>query len=193
MRIRKYFKILKDEEIARRYFVMNSFDGALTILGVVIGMYVAGIEEARIVIVSCLGAAIAMAVSGIWGAYAAERAERVRALRELERHMLMDLGETRVGRRVHMISFLIALVDGLSPMLVSLILIFPFFISQLGGYSIEYAFGSSIVLVLVVLFLLGAFVGRIGKDNLVKSGVKMVLAGILVGVIVFSLEGLKFD
>jgi len=191
MEIVKYLRILKEEEIARRYFVMNSFDGVLVVLGVVIAMYLAGIDEARLVIVSCLGAAIAMAVSGVWSAYAAERAERTKALRELERHMLKDLEETRIGRKVQMMSFLIALVNGLSPLFISLVLISPFVISQLGFLQLELAFYSSITLVLAVLFLLGVFVGRVGKENLVISGVKMALAGIVVSVIIFCLECLK--
>jgi len=191
MEIVKYLRILKEEEIARRYFIMNSFDGVLVALGVVIAMYLTGIDEPRVVIVSCLGAAIAIAVSGVWSAYAAERAERMKALRELEKHMLKDLGETRIGRRVHIMSFLIALVNGLSPLFVSLVLIFPFVISQLGLLPLELAFYSSITLILTVLFLLGVFVGKIGEENLMKSGMKMVLAGIVVGVIIFVLGGLR--
>ncbi|HDH41669.1 MAG TPA: hypothetical protein ENG12_04620 [Candidatus Altiarchaeales archaeon] len=191
MEIVKYLRILKEEEIARRYFIMNSFDGVLVALGVVIAMYLTGIDEPRVVIVSCLGAAIAIAVSGVWSAYAAERAERMKALRELEKHMLKDLGETRIGRRVQIMSFLIALVNGLSPLFVSLVLIFPFVISQLGLLPLELAFYSSITLILTVLFLLGVFVGKIGEENLMKSGMKMVLAGIVVGVIIFVLGGLR--
>jgi len=191
MEIVKYLRILKEEEIARRYFIMNSFDGVLVALGVVIAMYLTGIDEPRVVIVSCLGAAIAIAVSGVWSAYAAERAERMKALRELEKHMLKDLGETRIGRRVHIMSFLIALVNGLSPLFVSLVLIFPFVISQLGLLPLELAFYSSITLILTVLFLLGVFVGKIGEENLMKSGMKMVLAGIVVGAIIFVLGGLR--
>ena len=191
MEIVKYLRILKEEEIARRYFIMNSFDGVLVALGVIIAMYLTGIDEPRVVIVSCLGAAIAIAVSGVWSAYAAERAERMKALRELEKHMLKDLGETRIGRRVHIMSFLIALVNGLSPLFVSLVLIFPFVISQLGLLPLELAFYSSITLILTVLFLLGVFVGKIGEENLMKSGMKMVLAGIVVGVIIFVLGGLR--
>ncbi|RLI88408.1 MAG: hypothetical protein DRO62_03745 [Candidatus Altiarchaeales archaeon] len=191
MEIVKYLRILKEEEIARRYFVMNSFDGVLVALGVVIAMYLTGIDEPRIVIVSCLGAAIAIAVSGVWSAYAAERAERMKALRELEKHMLKDLEETRIGKRVQMMSFLIALVNGLSPLFISLVLIFPFVISQLGLLPLELAFYSSITLILTTLFLLGVFVAKIGEENLIKSGIKMVLAGIVVGAIIFVLGGLR--
>jgi predicted membrane protein (TIGR00267 family) len=189
MEITKYLKILKKEDIARRYFVMNSFDGILVVLGVVIAMFtrIDEINDAGIVIIACLSAAIALAVSGVWSAYAAERAERMKALRRLERYMLKDLGGTRIGKSTQILSFLIALVNGLSPLIISLFLISPFVVSKLGFLQLELAFYSSITLVLVVLFLLGVFVGNVGKENLIKSGTKMVMAGIVVGIIVFCL------
>lgn len=191
MKIVKYLQILKGEEIARRYFIMNSFDGALTILGIIIGMYTAGVNDARIVVISCLGAAVAMAVSGVWGAYVTERAERMRELKKLERHMLRDLGGTRISRSANLMSFLIALVDGLSPLLVSILLIIPFILSQLNVIPLHIAFYSAMGMVLLILFTLGLLVGTIGKDDMIKSGLKMVLAGIIVSVIVLFLEGLK--
>ncbi len=191
MKALEYIKLISEEEIARRYFIMNSFDGALTILGVLIGMYTAGVTESRVIIISCLGVAVAMAVSGIWGAYTSERAERLKDLRHLEEHMLMDLGKTKVGREVQLMSVLIALVNSLSPLAVSLVLISPFMLAQAGIFSLAHAFTASAALTAAILFLIGAFVGSIGKDNILKSGIKMLFAGILVGVLVFIIEGLS--
>ena len=39
-RLKRYAEISNVGEISRRYFVMNAFDGALTMLGVVIGSYI---------------------------------------------------------------------------------------------------------------------------------------------------------
>ena len=44
-RWKKYYEISSAGDITRRYFVMNAFDGALTMLGVVIGAYIAGIPK----------------------------------------------------------------------------------------------------------------------------------------------------
>ena len=94
-RIKKYAEITEVGEIARRYFVMNAFDGSLTTLGIIIGFFLADIGEtatgAETVIVTTLATALAMGISGIWGAYLAERAERIRELKKLERHMMTDL------------------------------------------------------------------------------------------------------
>jgi predicted membrane protein (TIGR00267 family) len=191
MDLLKALKELKNEEIARRYFVMNSFDGALTILGIVIAVYISGKHESGIIIISSLGAAVAMAISGIWGAYSIERAERLRVLKELERHLMADLEETEIEKKVNATTILVALVDGLSPMLATLIIISPFFASQLGFIGAESAFYYSVAIVVIVLFLLGALVGHVAKEDRAKSGAKMVLAGIAVAVTVLLLDLLK--
>ena len=42
-KLRRYIRISEVAPISRRYFIMNAFDGATTILGIVIGAYVAEI------------------------------------------------------------------------------------------------------------------------------------------------------
>lgn len=61
-RIRNYLKVSKVAPISRRYFVMNAFDGAATILGIVVGAYVADINTPFLVISSGLGATLAMSL-----------------------------------------------------------------------------------------------------------------------------------
>jgi hypothetical protein len=46
-KIKRYINISGITPISRRYFIMNAFDGATTILGIVIGAYVAEITNAR--------------------------------------------------------------------------------------------------------------------------------------------------
>jgi predicted membrane protein (TIGR00267 family) len=191
MDLLKALKELKNEEIARRYFVMNSFDGALTILGIVIAVYISGKHESGLIIISSLGAAVAMAISGIWGAYSIERAERLRVFKELERHLMADLEETEIEKKVNSTTILVALVDGLSPMLATLLIISPFIASKLGLMGAESAFYYSIAIVVIILFLLGALVGHVAKEDRAKSGAKMVLAGIAVAVTVILLDLLK--
>ncbi|MEM4347864.1 MAG: hypothetical protein QW802_04695 [Candidatus Altiarchaeota archaeon] len=187
----KYLKFLGKDNIIRRYFVMNSFDGALTILGLLIALFFANVKEAKIIVVSCLGAGIAMFVSGIYGAYAAERAERLRELKELEKHLMTDLDETKIGRKLAQVSILVALVDGLSPFLVSLLLSMPFILSSMNFFSLEYGFFISFMLILSMLFSLGFIVGKIAVENPIKEGIKTLSAGIIVGMLLFILEFLK--
>jgi len=44
-KIRRYIKISEFAPIGRRYCIMNAFDGATTILGIVVGTYVAEITN----------------------------------------------------------------------------------------------------------------------------------------------------
>ena len=45
-RFKEYEEVAGIGEIARRLFAMNSFDGVLTIIGVLMGNYTAGVREA---------------------------------------------------------------------------------------------------------------------------------------------------
>lgn len=83
--LREYDKLANISEIARRYFAMNAFDGVLTIIGVLMGNLVAGVNSAQIVLSTGLTTSVAMGISGLWGAYLTESAERKRDLGELSK------------------------------------------------------------------------------------------------------------
>ncbi|MBC7261086.1 MAG: hypothetical protein H5T63_03650, partial [Chloroflexi bacterium] len=97
-RLKEYQEVADIGEIARRYFAMNSFDGVLTILGVLMGSYLSGVREPSVVIITSLTTSVSMAISGLWGAYLTESAERQRSLDDLEEYTLIDLTNTRIGR-----------------------------------------------------------------------------------------------
>ena len=67
-------------DIARRYFVMNGFDGALTVLGIIVALYIGDVQSYTLIIIAALGSGISMAVSGFVGAYMSETAERKKEL-----------------------------------------------------------------------------------------------------------------
>ena len=105
--------ITRTREIVRRYFVVNGFDGALTMLGLIIGFLVSAPADLSVVINVCLGAAIALGMSGLSSAYISESAERKHALEKLERAMISDLQDSAHGDATRWVPFLIALVNGL--------------------------------------------------------------------------------
>ena len=187
-RIRKYAEITEVGEIARRYFVMNAFDGALTTLGFIIGFFIAGVEDPNVVIVAVLAGALAMGISGIWGAYLAESAERKRELKMLERHMMTDLSKSIMARASRFAVIFSALIDGLSPALASIVGILPFFFGVGGGVSFAVLFYISVGLNLGILFLLGIFLGHVSKENVLVMGLKVVLAGVVITIILWLLN-----
>ena len=101
-------RITSTRDIVRRYFVVNGFDGALTMLGLIIGFIVSTPANLSVIINVCLGAAIALGMSGLSSAYISESAERRRALRKLEQAMISDLQESAHGDATRRVPMLIA-------------------------------------------------------------------------------------
>jgi predicted membrane protein (TIGR00267 family) len=187
---KEYDDIAEIGEIARRYFVMNAFDGILTIIGVLTGSYAARVESASVVITMGLATSIAMGISGLWGAYFTEAAERKRDLGDLENHTLTDLSETRIGRASRVAGVIVALVDGLAPFLSALLALLPFFFSNYLG-SIYLSYYLSLGIALLSLFGLGAFLGMVSRENIALWGLKMIGAGLLSIGLGYLLGGLE--
>ncbi|MBD3304505.1 hypothetical protein GF343_05135 [Candidatus Woesearchaeota archaeon] len=185
--LKDIFNVIKEHEIIRRYMIINSFDGALTILGILMASFIAGIRSPALVILPSVGAAVALCVSGVWSAYAAEAAEVKKKMKELEKHMLRPLHATKKSRENILITLLAGLVNGFSPFIIAFVIIIPFFLANAGTISVMHAYYSSIVLIAVVLFLLGIFLGKIAKENLYKNGFKMLLAGVAIAVVFYLL------
>jgi predicted membrane protein (TIGR00267 family) len=188
-KLREYSKISEVERIARRAFANNSFDGVLTMIGVVMGSFVVGVEDATVVLVTGLSTALAIGISGGWGAYLTESAERRHAVGELERRTLTELHDTKIGKASRMAVIMVAAVDGLSPFLSALLVVLPFFFVSLLP-SISYAFYASIGMALVALFALGVYLGNISKEKMILSGVKTTVAGIVCISLSYFLEQL---
>ena len=177
-RLREYGDLANIGEIARRYFAMNAFDGVLTIIGVLMGNYSAQVRSSSTVLATGLSTCVAIGISGLWGAYLTESAERRRDLAELESYTLTDLSQTKIGRASRTAVVIVALVDGFAPFLAALVVLLPFFFTTLWtNITISYYF--SLGLALIALFALGAFLGNISRQNLIVSGAKMIGAGLM--------------
>jgi len=188
MGLKTFLSLLKEHGIIRRYIIVNSFDGALTILGIIFASFVAGISNPRFVVLPCIGAAIALFISGVFGAYAAERAESKKSIKELETHLLRKVDGTLVTKRGKKNVFIVALINGLSPMIVAFFILLPFFFSSGEIININSAYYFAFLIAASLLFLLGVFTGRIAKENVIKHGIIMLLAGIIIGAIFYALS-----
>lgn len=185
--IETYFQVTGAQKIIRRYFAMNAFDGAMTSLGVVIGAYLSHILDARSVIGVIITSGIAMMVSGFSGTYMTERAERSHSLNELEDAMLVNLDDTVYGRASRFISVFAALVDGSAPFIASIPSVIPFLLVP-GLIDLATAFVVAIGASLFTLFILGVYLGRISGENILYSGLKMVISGAAVAIIALLLN-----
>ena len=165
--------------IARRYFVKNGFDGSMTMLGIIVGSWVVPDTKAEFIVTAGLGACLAMGISGLFGAYMTERAERKRDLKELENAMMTKLDDSVINDASAFVSFYAAIVDGGSPILTAIISLVPFILTLNGLMIIESAYISSVVITLVTLFTLGIYLGKIAKENALLYGIQTLVAGII--------------
>ena len=170
--IKTLLEISHSEEIMRRYFVVNGFDGALTMLGLIMGFYISDRIDLAVVITSCLAAALALGMSGISSAYISEAAERRRTLMELEKAMVTSLDESHHDRAATWIPWLVALVNGIAPLLIALIIISPLWLAHDGMVLALEPLLMSILVALAIIFLLGVFLGRIGGTFWLWSGLQ---------------------
>ena len=186
---REYNRISEAGEIARRAFVNNSFDGVLTMMGVVMGSFVVGVEDPSVVLVTGLSTALAIGISGGWGAYLTESAERRQDIDELEQVTLTELHDTKIGKASRAAVVTVAAVDGLSPFFAALVVVMPFFLVSLLP-SVWVAYYAAIALALVALFGLGIYLGRLSKRSLIMSGLRTSLAGVVCMGLSYLLERL---
>jgi len=184
--IRTYNQIVGISNIARRYFAMNAFDGVLTTIGVLVGNYLAGVRDLSIPIQIGIATSIAMGISGLWGAYLTESAERQKELADLEKISLIDQRETSIGRASRFAVIVVSVVDGLAPALAAFIVLIPLFLgSWIDNPILSYSLAGGIALLL--LFGLGLFLGKVSEKSLIGYGFKTLLAGILAIAINFLL------
>lgn len=181
--------ITRTHDIVRRYFVVNGFDGALTMLGLIIGFLVSAPADLSVIINAGLGAAIALGMSGVSSAYVSESAERRRALGKLEEAMISDLQESAHGDAARGVPLLIALVNGAAPLVISLLILLPLWLSSAGVPLPFPPLYSSILVALLLVFLLGVFLGRIAGISWLRSGLQTLLVAVLTAALIYLFVG----
>ena len=187
--LRFLFQLTHAQTIARRYFVTNGFDSALTMLGLTMGFYSSNNVATPVIISVCLGAAVALSISGLASAYVSETAEREKELKELEQAVVGNLEDTAHGRAARWVPILIAMVNGFAPLLIALLIMTPLWLSQAGIALPLTALESSIVLAFLTLFLLGAFLGTVSGRLWLWSGLRTLVIALFTAGIILLLAG----
>ena len=91
----KYAKMSDLGIIARRKFFNNCFDGALTCAGIVSGLFIVFLNPHGVkntpstVIIYGFATALAIGISGLWGAFLSEEAERKKKMADLRKEMVI--------------------------------------------------------------------------------------------------------
>ena len=182
--LRQALHITRSSGIARRYFVTNGFDGALAMLGLLMGFRTAGSADVRVALAACLGTAIALGSSGIASAYISEAAERRRGLAELQDAMLKELGDSAHGRAARWAPLLIALVNGTAPFVIALLIMSPLWFSNVGKFAGLPPYDAAIAIAFTLIFLLGTFLGRVGGYHWLAAGLRTTAIGLVTAAII---------
>ncbi len=180
------FKKLINNESTTRYIVRGLIDGSLSVLGVIIGA--SGSADPSIIISAGLGGGIANGLSNILGALTAEKASLEKERIQKEKSLLKNKGYLKksiIYKKAIRECIFCGVIDGLSTMAGSIIPIIPFFI-----FNIYIALYTSIALTIFLLFILGVFIGKISHENIIISGLKLVIGAIFVAILCFIVEGL---
>ncbi|MFX1409359.1 MAG: VIT1/CCC1 transporter family protein [Promethearchaeota archaeon] len=202
---RKYSEMSDLGEIARRKFFNNCFDGALTCAGIVSGFFIMFISEPtrnvpNTVIITGFATAIAIGISGLWGAFLSEEAERKKKVVDMKKEMAMmdEDGEsidpsgnnvdekknnpkkkkrsTLLEKAENYATIVASLVDGGAPVLGSSLPLIPFFFGD--SLTVIHFIVSYIILVGLLIYL-GVFLGKISGGGRVRYAIHLVTAGVV--------------
>jgi predicted membrane protein (TIGR00267 family) len=187
-KLKLLFRISRSQQIARRYFVVNGFDGALTMLGLLMGFYVADSVELTAVVSACFGAAVALGVSGVSSAYISESAEKQHELEKLEQAMITDLEDTAYGEAARLMPVVVAMVNGLAPFVIAMVIISPLWFSLWRPGVLTAPIEIATIIAFVLIFLLGVFLGRVSGTFWLWSGLKALGVAALTGLLILLLS-----
>jgi len=208
MKIREKIKKWKDYSklsdlgiIARRKFFNNAFDGALTCAGIVSGIFIIFLAEpftfeAKDVLITGFATALAIGISGLWGAFLSEEAERKKKVSDMKKDMAIVEEEaenpelnnkknknrknkkprTLLERAENYATIVASLVDGGAPVLGSSLPLIPFFF----GASLNWIhFIFSYTILAGLLIYLGIFLGQISGGGRLRYALHLITAGVV--------------
>jgi len=182
------FRYSRAEEYSRRYAVMNAFDGVITVLGIIFGSVLLGQAAVKQILAAGIGASIAMGISGASGTYMTEKAEQERKIKEIEEAMLVKLDGTVIVKARERAAIISAIVDSLSAMLAGLVVLTPYFAAAIELLTSEIAFHLSTIISFALLFGLGIFLGKIAKKDIIRSGIKSLVVGLVTLLLIIALN-----
>ena len=199
---KQYSKMSNLGEIARRKFFNNCFDGALTCAGIISGMFILFLSHPNLlvprdVIITGFATALAIGISGLWGAFLSEEAERKKKIRDLKKDMVIldedeqekETGEVKkksrkkkksqetiITKSEHFATIVASLVDGGAPVLGASLPLIPFFFGE--SLTIMHFITSYIILVGLLVYL-GIYLGQISGGGRLRYALHLVAAGVV--------------
>lgn len=175
----------------KRYLLRGFIDGVLSSLGVVIGASTAigstigsnsTTTATAIIIAAGIGGGVANGLSNILGASVGEKLVKEIELGEIEKAMCKKGGElhgTVVDEKLNEKLWSSAIYDGLATFVGSIIPVLPFILGSFASITDMISLYISIVLSLCVFFILGIYIGKIAREQVIISGLKLAAFGVI--------------
>jgi predicted membrane protein (TIGR00267 family) len=158
------------------------------LLGIIVGSAFAGDAGLHIIIVTMLTTSIALGISTGVSVYEAESLEQEHKISDLEKALFTDLDDTSIQKTAKYTILLATIINFATPLFSCAVTITPFILATTGILHADIAGWISVALALSTLFGAGVYMGRIGKTNPYKKGLRMVAFGVLAFVIGFLLD-----
>ncbi|TFH25018.1 hypothetical protein E4G67_01420 [Candidatus Bathyarchaeota archaeon] len=174
--------------IIRRFFINTLFDSTFMLLGIIVGSAFAADAGLNIIIVTMLTTSIALGISSGVSVYEAESLEQEHKISDLEKALFTDLDDTSIQKTAKYTILLATTINFATPLFSCAVTITPFILSAIGILHADIAGWISVALALSTLFGAGVYMGRIGKTNPYKIGLRMVAFGVLAFAIGFLLD-----
>ena len=194
---KQYGKLSDLGEISRRKFFNNCFDGALTCAGIVSGIFIIFLSPNSFqftpqnVLITGFSTTLAIGISGLWGAFLSEEAERKKKVSDMKKDMAIveDTAEEDdqnnksnnnnkiiLEKAERFATIVASLVDGGAPAVGSTLPLIPFFF----GASLTIGhFIFSYVILTGLLVYLGIFLGNISGGGKLRYALHLVTAGVV--------------
>jgi predicted membrane protein (TIGR00267 family) len=187
-RLRETLKQESVGPIIRRFFINTLFDSTFMLLGIIVGSAFAGDAGLHIIIVTMLTTSIALGISTGVSVYEAESLEQEHKISDLEKALFTDLDDTSIQKTAKYTILLATIINFATPLFSCAVTITPFILATTGILHADIAGWISVALALSTLFGAGVYMGRIGKTNPYKKGLRMVAFGVLAFAIGFLLD-----
>ena len=158
------------------------------LLGIIVGSAFAADAGLNIIIVTMLTTSIALGISSGVSVYEAESLEQEHKISDLEKALFTDLDDTSIQKTAKYTILLATIINFATPLFSCAVTITPFILAAIGILHADIAGWISVALALSTLFGAGVYMGRIGKTNPYKKGLRMVAFGVLAFAIGFLLD-----
>ena len=193
---KQYGKLSDLGEISRRKFFNNCFDGALTCAGIVSGIFIIFLSPNSFqftpqnVLITGFATTLAIGISGLWGAFLSEEAERKKKVADMKKDMAIVEGtaeednennndnnhKTILEKAERFATIVASLVDGGAPAVGSTLPLIPFFFGvtlTIGHFIFSY------IILAGLLVYLGIFLGNISGGGKLRYALHLVTAGVV--------------